>query len=119
DGGRYDPVIGGWRPVATNNAPSARHIHTAVWSGSEVIIWGGSYQNNFTTNYFNDGGRYNPAANTWMAVTTTGAPAGRELHTAVWTGSEMIVWSGYRNGRSFNDTWSYTPGRVMFLYLKP
>ena len=27
--------------------------------------------------YLNDGGRYNPAANSWTAVSTTGAPAAR------------------------------------------
>jgi N-acetylneuraminic acid mutarotase len=66
----------------------------------------------------NDGGRYNPAADSWMAVTTTGAPAGRYSHTAVWTGSEMIVWGGY-NGSYLNDTWSYIPGKVLYLYQWP
>jgi hypothetical protein len=32
--------------------------------------------------------------NTWTATTITDAPAHRELHTAVWTGIEMIVWGG-------------------------
>src|SRR5437773_8398637 len=30
--------------------------------------------------------------NTWTA--TSAAPAGRSFHTAVWTGSEMVVWGG-------------------------
>jgi hypothetical protein len=30
----------------------------------------------------------------WIATSTTGAPDGREFHTAVWTGTEMIVWGG-------------------------
>jgi len=30
--------------------------------------------------------------NTWTATTITDAPTHRELHTAVWTGIEMIVW---------------------------
>ena len=36
--------------------------------------------------------------NTWTATSTAGAPAARERHTAVWTGSEMIVWGGWGNG---------------------
>ena len=36
--------------------------HTAVWTGSEMIVWGG-----FDGGYLNDGGRYNPAANSWTA----------------------------------------------------
>src|SRR5439155_11046493 len=31
---------------------------------------------------------------TWTA--TSASPGAREGHTAVWTGSEMIVWSGYK-----------------------
>src|SRR5439155_17957292 len=31
----------------------------------------------------------------WTATSSTGAPAGREFHTAVWTGSQMIVWGGF------------------------
>jgi hypothetical protein len=38
----------------------------------------------------------------------------------VWTGSEMIVWGGNNNsGTYYNDTFSYTPGRVMYLYQRP
>ena len=48
----------------------------------------------------NTGGRYNPSTDTWTA-TSTGAnvPAAREVHTAVWTGTEMIVWGGGFDGR--------------------
>src|SRR5882724_11401026 len=35
---------------------------------------------------------------TWTATSTTSAPAGRQQHTAVWTGSEMIVWGGAGSG---------------------
>src|SRR5206468_13109812 len=31
---------------------------------------------------------------TWTATSTTNAPAARFGHTAVWTGSEMIIWGG-------------------------
>src|SRR5213080_4596666 len=31
----------------------------------------------------------------WTATSTLNAPDGREFHTAVWTGTEMIVWGGY------------------------
>ena len=41
-GGRYDPTTDTW--VATSmgaNAPSRRMRHTAVWTGKEMIVWGG------------------------------------------------------------------------------
>ena len=74
------------------NAPSARVAHTAVWtdSGSEMIVWGGANSGS----YLNTGGRYNPVTDTWTATGTTNAPSARFNHTAVWTGSEMIVWGG-------------------------
>jgi hypothetical protein len=58
-----------------------------------MIVWGGwSGSVNL-----NDGGLYDPVANTWTATTTTGAPSGRYYHTAVWTGSRMIVWGGFNS----------------------
>ena len=91
-GGRYDPFTDSWVATSTINVPAARVLvhNTAIWTGSEMIIWGGFDG----TNYFNTGGRYNPTIDSWVATTTTDGPAGRELFTAVWTGSEMIVWGG-------------------------
>lgn len=36
---------------------------------------------------------------TWTATTSTGAPAPRGFHSAVWTGAEMIVWGGMERQR--------------------
>src|SRR4029077_15660130 len=30
-----------WTATSTSNAPEARSGHTAVWTGSEMIVWGG------------------------------------------------------------------------------
>src|SRR5437667_7515711 len=30
-----------WTPTSTTNAPSGRDVHTAIWTGSEMIVWGG------------------------------------------------------------------------------
>jgi hypothetical protein len=30
-----------WRPTAGSGPPDARYTHTAVWTGSEMIVWGG------------------------------------------------------------------------------
>ena len=83
--------------VTTTGAPSARYIHTAVWTGSELIVWGGG-------NGANTGGRYDPAGDSWMPLSNTDAPGPRNAHTAIWTGSEMIVWGGMSNvGSNFDD----------------
>jgi len=90
-GGRYNPSTDSWTATSTSNVPSVRIGHTAVWSGTEMIVWGGLDD---TIHFFNTGGRYNPVTNSWTATNTTNAPDGRASHTAVWTGSEMIVWGG-------------------------
>ena len=55
-----------------------------------MIVWGGTDM----LKQFNTGGRYNPGTDNWMDTTTTNAPERRAYHTAVWSGSEMIVWGG-------------------------
>src|SRR5947199_4370921 len=92
-GGRYNPSTDSWTATSTTNAPSARFYHTAVWTGSEMIVWGGA-----ASGYLDSGGKYNPAMDSWTATRTASAPVGRALHTAVWTDSEMIVWGGGAGG---------------------
>ena len=52
-----------------------------------MIIWGGVAQ----SFYFDTGGRYNPVTDTWAATSIVNAPEARDLHTTVWTGSEMVA----------------------------
>src|SRR5207245_413056 len=94
-----------WTATSTTNAPDARYYHTAVWTGSEMIVWGGDKD----SSVLNTGGRYNPSTDTWTATSTTNAPDARYYHTAVWTGSEMIVWGGGSNISLFNTGGRYNP----------
>jgi N-acetylneuraminic acid mutarotase len=94
-----------WAATSTTNAPEARDSHTAVWTGSEMIVWGGVGAHG----YLNTGGRYNPSTDTWTATSTVVTPAPRQNHTAVWTGSEMIVWGGFFSDGNLH--WLNTGGR--------
>jgi hypothetical protein len=93
-GGQYDPVGNSWTPMTTTGAPSPRDQHTAVWTGTRMIVWGGAFGTTLPQQYQQTGGQYDPVANSWTPTTTTGAPSGRSNHAAVWTGSRMIVWGG-------------------------
>jgi N-acetylneuraminic acid mutarotase len=107
-GGRYDPVSDSWAPTTTDNAPQARHDQTAVWTGTRVIVWGGD--STCCSDFLATGGRYDPVADHWVPTTTLNAPDARGEHTAVWTGSLMIVWGGDTNdGRSVNTGGRYDP----------
>jgi len=94
--------------TATNGPPDRRESQTAVWTGAEMIVWGGQAGNSI---FFNTGGRYNPSTDSWTAISATNAPDARTSHTAVWTGSEMIVWGGVdENFVELNTGGRYNPG---------
>jgi N-acetylneuraminic acid mutarotase len=92
-GGRYNPQLNSWTATSINNAPTGRNTHSAVWTGREMIVWGGDL--GFFV--YGTGGRYDPTMDSWTAVTTTNAATGRYQPTAIWTGREMIVWGGFSN----------------------
>ena len=115
-GARYNPGNNTWTATITTNAADGRADHTAVWTGSEMIIWGGDAG---LFNNFNTGGRYTPATNTWVATSTSNAPDGRDSHTAVWTGSAMIIWGGYDSGTNFNTGGKYNPGTDSWTATNP
>src|SRR6185436_711312 len=103
-GGSYDPATNSWTATSTAGAPSGRSNHTAVWTGSRMIVWGGEQPG--SSNRFNTGASYDPTTDAWTSVTIIGAPAPRTLHTAVWTGTRMIVFGGYL---ARNDGAQYDP----------
>ncbi len=99
DGARYDLASDRWLPMSSVGAPSARIAATAVWTGTELLIWGGRVEDmQAPPRALSDGAAYNPAADTWRPLASTGAPAGRSSHAAVWTGREMLVWGGWASG---------------------
>ena len=98
-GARYNPTTNSWSPVSVFNAPLKRYGHTAIWTGSAMIIWGGGGTFNTST-----GGIYAPGSDTWTATSTSGAPSPRTLHTAIWTGNEMIIWGPSNTGARYNPS---------------
>jgi N-acetylneuraminic acid mutarotase len=98
-GGRYDPVANAWSTIPNAGAPAGRIGHTGLWTGDELLVWGGF---DLTTN-LNSGGRYHVASNSWRSITTDNAPIERREHTAVWAGTRMIVWGGV-NGALYQRT---------------
>lgn len=104
DGALYDPATDTWTTVSATNAPTARREHSTVWTGSLVVIWGGSSTlGSAAGQQLDDGRYYNPATNVWTNVATVNAPTDRHAHTAVYTGSEMIVWGGIDNATIRGD----------------
>jgi N-acetylneuraminic acid mutarotase len=111
DGGRYDLATNSWSPTSTGaNVPTPSAFAQAVWTGTEMIVWGGLW---FGTP-LGTGARYKPSTNTWIPMTATNAPDARLFHTAVWTGTEMIVWGGWNETVRFNSGGRYDPARNLW-----
>lgn len=103
-----------WLKIPTDKAARGRGGHVAVWTGTEMIVWGGLTSGGATAT----GARYDPSKKTWKPVSTVDAPSARLYPSAVWTGKEMIVWGGTRafnadsflaDGARYNpstDTWT-------------
>jgi hypothetical protein len=104
-GGLYDPATDSWTPTSTLDVPRGRSFHTAVWTGNEMIVWGGIA----TFDVLQNGGRYDPIADTWRSTRKQDAPSPRWHHRAVWTGEFMIVWGGddFWGGNVFNTGGAY------------
>lgn len=114
DGALYDPYLNSWSLMATDHAPEPRSQMAAVWTGSEMLVWGG-YGDGASA--YNTGGRYNPLTNTWRPMSTDNAPAARVEPQYVWTGKELLIWGGITpdlkrtldNGAKYNpatDRWT-------------
>ena len=127
-GGRYNPSTDSWTATSAINAPSGREAFTAVWTGSEMIVWGGAGCGSNCN--LNTGGRYDPTNDSWLPTSAASAPTARFRHTALWTGSDMIIWGGsdrmnyLHTGARYNpkiDSWTPTgltnvaPGRIAFV----
>ena len=104
-GGRYDPATKAWAPLATLGAPSPRYLHSAVWTGSTMLIWGGYGDVKLAT----DGGAYDPESDTWTPMAKANQPPPRTAHTALWTGSTMLIWGGLSTMTPLGSGGAYDP----------
>lgn len=102
DGAVLDVASGRWRRIATRGAPSGRDAPNAVWTGREVIVWGGlgdairARPSAAPTGRvgFTDGARYDPRTDTWSKLSDAGAPSARGEPVIGWTGTSFLSLGG-------------------------
>lgn len=88
DGAAYNPSTNKWRKMARSPL-SARDGAATVWTGKELIVWGGAAGDALLA----DGAAYNPARDSWRMLGPS--PLAARTHpAAVWTGQAMLVWGG-------------------------
>ena len=88
---------------------------SAVWTGTEMIIWGGTARSGKIESG-HEGAAYNPATRTWRTIAPS--PPGMLGGAGVaWTGDEMVVWAsnspdGPVGGAAYDpatDSWRRLP----------
>ncbi len=110
NGARYNPSTNTWVALGVPGRPRARMNHSAVWTGTEMILWGGETRDaSGNLVYYNDGDRWKPQFDVWQRLLATGAPAARSGHTAVWTGTRMVIWGGQALNLLFDSGGSFDP----------
>ena len=73
DGGPYNPATDSWAAMTSVAPPPARGSHSTVWTGTDMLVWGGQDY----VNRLNSGGRYNPVTDTWTTTAIAGTNAFR------------------------------------------
>jgi hypothetical protein len=92
-----------WRRLP--KAPIAdRHNSAAVWTGHELIVWGGEDD----PRAMSDGAAYNPATRTW-SVLPAGPLTARTQPLATWVDGTMVIWGGIVRSSRLSDGASYNP----------
>ena len=118
-----DPYEGTWRTLAAGPL-SLRKAPTRVWTGRELVVWGGC---DFYAHYgyycdsepdlewFRDGAVYDPLSDTWRTMALSPLPEG-PVTDAVWVGTEVFYVTrsntGVVSAASYNpalDQWTLLP----------
>ena len=110
-GGIYNPVHDTWRPTSAVGAPRGRIRHTAVWTGEELIVWGGVDCNGGHCDGDLGGRRYNPFTDTWKTMSHADSGTNPIVRIeAVWNGKEVFYfhpyWGSMLKYDPRSDSWS-------------
>jgi hypothetical protein len=94
----YDLDTDSWQPLLTPEGLDTPASPSLVWTGHELLAWG------LAPSFDNDQGigvAFEPATGTWRPLPAaplepTRSEDGNEAsQAATWTGSEMVVWTGW------------------------
>ena len=96
---RYSPTSDEWSEVLTEGKPTVRSNAFAVWTGSNILIWGGLNKDGVG---LIDGAAYDPTADQWTPLSDVAPPTarGREQFRSgwtTWTNEEMFIVGGSDN----------------------
>jgi hypothetical protein len=104
----YDLAADAWSQVAdAGSGPPARFGHNAAWAeGIGLVVFGGQAGADF----FNDLWAYDPDANAWRQLPTSGAQPVARYGSCAAIGPDGRLWISHgftSEGQRFADTWAY------------
>ncbi len=116
------PPEGRWRSLEAGPLPHRRFPAT-VWTGREVLVWGGAEPRSGYLDASADGAAYDPAVDGWRTL-PAGPLAPRFAPAAVWAGDRMVVWGGLGQSTpgvatELIDGASYDPEGDVWRVLSP
>ncbi|MBD0329444.1 MAG: hypothetical protein ICV64_05000 [Thermoleophilia bacterium] len=117
DGAALDPAAGRWRGLPPSPL-GARRPAIAAWTAKELVLWGNASR----VSAARDGAAYDPAADRWRRLRP--APLAVNSASAVWTGSEVVVYGALLDGANRSSTGhavglAYDPHRDRWRRLPP
>jgi N-acetylneuraminic acid mutarotase len=113
----YKPATNAWRKLPT--APFTMPGPVVVWTGSQMIEWGGGCCGDF----IGHGDAYRPSTNAWRKLPASPL-VGRQAAAGVWTGKEMVIVGGFAEDPdtgsiTFRDAAAYNPVTRTWRRLPP
>ena len=118
----FDDLPAGWTELAP--PPDVRTGAATAWTGTQLIVWGG-YTGFEESDVGADGFAFDAAADTWQELPPSPLAA-RALTASAWTGSELLIWGGWRGTYGyefaegfFGDGAAYDPETQSWRVLPP
>lgn len=112
----------GWTELPA--PPDIRSGAAQVWTGSQLLIWGGSSGWSDEQPPERDGMAFDASSNTWIAIPPAPIP-GRSFPAYAWTGRELLIWGGWDGSYSeeepgtLSDGAAYDPATNQWRMLPP
>jgi hypothetical protein len=108
-GAQFDPAADSWTLLEPNDSALCTSSPVVLSLGAKLFVWGGLTADAGAP--ATSGAVFEPGTGTWASVTSAGAPSPRMDAIGAWTGSEVIVWGGWRGSECLTDGAIYDPSQ--------
>jgi N-acetylneuraminic acid mutarotase len=110
-----EPSTGVIKTLNLTGAPAFRIGAAAIWTGTKMIVWGGYGVFPTGDQNFGDGALYDPVADAWTPMSPApGVKSSYTNNSAIWTGTQMIVWGGVQASPGFSNDTAAAPAGVAY-----